>query len=110
MDNQHCFACGGSGCIACDYSDSEEQPKNKILPFRSSYSAVLRRVFASGLVFEAAGTLDGFIDVAVSESDGSHRTYNITCREAAELIRVLSLVIKDVRKNCRYELDALLLK
>lgn len=39
-----------------------------------SYEAKAVRLFASGLEIQTSGTLDGFIDFAVIESDGKSAT------------------------------------
>jgi hypothetical protein len=84
--------------------------QGKVLEFRSTYRAALKEILASGFQFKIAGTLDGFVDLAVTESDGSHRTYNISSSEARQLADALLFVVEDIGKNCLYDRDALIVK
>lgn len=82
---------------------------SKVLEFRSTYRAKLERVNASGLDIKIAGTLDGMVDFAVTDSD-SHRTYSISCEDARNISKALLAVADDIEKNCLYDRDALLMK
>jgi len=79
-------------------------------PAKKTYSAVLSKVFCSGLEFHMAGTLDGFIDFAVIEANGKSRTYSIAPVDARLLAVNLVATADDVDKNCLYDNDALLMK
>ena len=79
----------------------------KVIEFRSTYSALLKTVKDSGFEFNVAGTLDGFVDLAITDRDG-HRIYNISCNGARSLAAALLAVAEDIDKNCLYERDALL--
>jgi hypothetical protein len=75
---------------------------------RPTYIAALKHVAASGLQFSMAGTLDGFIDFCITESDGRHATYQITCDDARNLIASIHAVVSDIQKNCLFGADPLL--
>ena len=53
--------------------------------------------------FKAAGTLDGFIDLATSAG-----TFTLALSEAKGLSDALNSAIADVENNCLYERDSLL--
>ncbi len=80
----------------------------KLLQFRSTYRSILEQLSASGFEIKIAGTLDGFVDLAITESDGKHRTYNISPEEAKRLSGALLKVVDDIQRNCLYDRDALL--
>lgn len=68
---------------------------------------MLPRTYTAKL-FEAgshkvAGTLDGFIDLAMPGC-----TYQLSIQEAEELATALSGAIADVKANCLYDRDPLL--
>lgn len=80
-----------------------------VVPFqRCGYEAKLVRFQASGFEFHIAGTLDGFIDLAIVRSDGSHLTYIITCDDARRLIAGLNTVVDDIQRNCLFDRDPFL--
>jgi hypothetical protein len=78
-----------------------------LFPVRT-YSAKLQTVSTEMAEFRAAGTLDGFIDFAVSGCDGHSRTYILTRDEARQIIAALHSVMDDVQQNCLYDRDTLL--
>lgn len=53
--------------------------------------------------FKLAGTLDGFIDLAVPCGG----TYPLSLGEAKQLASALTSAIVDIESNCLYEKDAL---
>jgi hypothetical protein len=67
-------------------------------------------VLASGLEIHVAGTLDGFLDFAVIESDGRSCTYSLTCDDARLVAAALISGANDVQANCLFDRDPLLLK
>jgi hypothetical protein len=71
---------------------------------RKTYTAKLFGV-PIGDGFKLAGTLDGFIDFAVPERG----TYQLTLDEARAMVAALTGAIEDVKANCLYDRDALLL-
>jgi hypothetical protein len=73
-----------------------------------TYVAKSQTVSVPSVEFKMSGTLDGFIDLAVTQNDGSHLTYPLTCDEALELSEALCATVKDVKHNCLYDKDALL--
>lgn len=73
-----------------------------------SYEAKPVRLFVSGLEIQTSGTLDGFIDFAVIESNGKSATYLITCEDARRIIAGLNSVISDIQTNCLFDRDPLL--
>lgn len=75
-----------------------------------TYSAKLVELACSGLSIKIAGTLDGYIDFALTGADGSYRTYSLTRDDAHRLIAGLHTVIADIEQNCLFDHDALLLK
>lgn len=80
-----------------------------VVPFaRRSYKAKPQSFMASGLRFDLAGTLDGFVDMAVTQSDGRHLTYSLTCDELRQLIAASHAVIEDIQTNCLFDRDPLL--
>ena len=90
-----------------------EQSETTITPFQRAkprtYEAKCFKVFGSGFEFQVAGTLDGFLDLAVIQSDGSHLTYNITCNDARALAAALNSGASDVQENCLFDRDPLLM-
>ena len=75
-----------------------------------TYSAKLVELACSGLSIKIAGTLDGYIDFALTEAEGSHRTYSFTRDDARQIIAGLHTIVADIERNCLFEHDALLLK
>lgn len=73
-----------------------------VTPMRRTYTAKLFE--AAG--FKTAGTLDGYVDLAVPQGG----TYQLTLDEALLLIAALHGVVSDIRANCLYDRDALLEK
>jgi hypothetical protein len=73
---------------------------------KRTYVAKLHEVQSETGVFKTAGTLDGFIDLAVPRGG----TYQLNLSEARGLIAALSGTIADVEANCMYERDSLLVK
>lgn len=55
--------------------------------------------------FHIAGTLEGFIDVALMDVG----TRTISCAEARQLANALQSSIQDVNLNCRFEKDSRLI-
>lgn len=81
-----------------------------VIPFRlHSYEAKGQVVIASGFTLGMAGTLDGWIDFAISQSDGSHLTYQITRDNARAIIAALHAVVDDITANCLFDRDPLLM-
>jgi hypothetical protein len=60
---------------------------------RKTYVAKLEKLTVSGLDIRIAGTLDGFIDFAVTLVDGSSLTYSLTCEDARRIIAALGSVV-----------------
>jgi len=56
-------------------------------------------------MFQLSGTLDGFIDLATPSAG----TYQLSLDEARALVAALNGAIADVKANCLYDRDALLL-
>lgn len=81
---------------------------SNIIPLRQSYDAKLFTVPASGLLFKIAGTLDGFVDLAIIETSGRSATYSVTIDEARLLADRLLNVAKDIQSNCLFDRDSLL--
>ena len=73
-----------------------------------TYNAKLQTLILSGLEVKIAGTLDGFIDLAVLPIHGISRTYSLTQGDALLLISALHAVVDDIAKNCLFDRDALL--
>jgi hypothetical protein len=71
----------------------------------NTYTARLEAFVASGLDVRIAGTLDGFIDLAIIPADRPGLTYSLTCDDALLLIAALYSVVGDVREHCLYDRD-----
>lgn len=85
-------------------------PLSAIVQFRPrSYEAKGQTVIASGFKFEMAGTLDGWVDFAITHADGSYRTYQITRDDARSIIASLHAVVNDITANCLFDRDPLLM-
>jgi len=82
-----------------------------ILNFPSkTYVAKSFSLSLSGLTIDLSGTLDGFIDLCITESDNSHRTYVLTPCDATQLATALEGVKLDIHDNCKFDKDSLLEK
>lgn len=77
---------------------------------QKTYTAKPTKFSASGFGITIAGTLDGYIDLAITQSDGESLTYNMSCDDIRLLVAGLNTTIEDIRKNCLYDKDALLKK
>lgn len=73
-----------------------------------TYAARLIQIYPSGLAISIAGTLDGYIDFALSDANGPQGTYSLTCEDARLLASSLLSIANDVRANCLYDRDILL--
>jgi hypothetical protein len=83
---------------------------DNIVPFaHKTYTAKLEQLTASGLDIRIAGSLDGYIDFAVTPVDRPGLTYSLTRDDARRIIAALNAVIADVLENCLFEWDALLI-
>jgi len=72
---------------------------------KKTYVAKLHEAQWGPCILKVAGTLDGFIDLAMPG-----RTYPLSLSEARALIAALSGTIADVEANCMYDRDSLLVK
>lgn len=84
-----------------------------IIPFRRrSYEAKAFRWSSGGLDAILSGTLDGFIDLALSEGPTCIHagTHLLTCDEARALAAALLSAAEDVQENCLFDRDPLLMK
>ena len=80
-------------------------------PTVKSYSAKTEFWQEHSLGVQMCGTLDGFIDFALSNALGKHLgTHTITCEKARELAAKLLIIVDDVQKNCLFDNDPLLVK
>ena len=78
----------------------------KLLEIKRTYSAKLFTVECQHGDFKIAGTLDGFIDLAIPQG----KTLQLTPEEARTLAAQLQSSVEDIEKNCLYDRDALLMK
>jgi len=69
-----------------------------------TYRAKLFEVRWENTSFRIAGTLDGYVDLAVPNG-----TYPLSVEEAENLAAALIGAIADVRANCLHDRDSLLL-
>jgi hypothetical protein len=69
-----------------------------------TYNAKLFSSPWEGKTFKLAGTLDGFIDLAVPKGG----TYPLSLEEARSLVDALNIAITDVQTRCLFEKDSLL--
>ena len=74
----------------------------------NTYVARLEKLTVSGLDIKISGTLDGYIDFAVTPVDQKSRTYSLTCDDARRIMAALGSVVADVQGNCLFERDGLL--
>ena len=80
-----------------------------VIPFgRPSYCAKLCVETLSGLDVRIAGTLDGYIDLAIRPVSTPNITYSLSCDDARQLIAMLHSVISDIQGNCLFDRDPLL--
>ena len=84
-------------------STTSEAKKLLVMP-NHTYTAALFKVDWEGKEFHIAGTLEGFIDLAIPNGG----TYPLSLEGAGRLRDALTSSIKDVTTNCMYERDALL--
>ena len=82
----------------------EAMAKLIVMP-ASTYRAQLFTSPCGGSQFKIAGTLDGYLDLAMPDSGG---TWQISLNEARLLIQAMMAGILDVETSCLYEDDALL--
>lgn len=88
---------------------ASDQTQTTVITFRPrSYKAKGQTVLASGFQFDIGGTLDGWIDFAITHGDGSHLTYQITRDDARSVIASIHAVIDDITANCLFDRDPLL--
>lgn len=88
-------------------------PETTVLPFqRRSYEAKAFRWVSDSMDAVLSGTLDGFIDFALSS--GMPRvgmgTHTLTCDEARALAAALLSAAEDVQACCLFDRDPLLVK
>jgi hypothetical protein len=78
----------------------------RVVEIRRTFRAKLFEVVYGKSKFAIAGTLDGFIDLALPQGG----TYPLTIDEASALAQALNGSVVDLKKNCLYDKDALLIK
>ena len=83
-----------------------------IIPMRQkpkTYTAKAFSVSGFGPSIVLAGTLDGYIDMAIGDASGHHYgTWQLDRYKARALIAALHGVIDDITANCLFDQDALL--
>jgi hypothetical protein len=73
---------------------------------RQTYSAKGFSVDVGNYTFLMSGTIDGFIDLVIPDGP----TYPLGLEEAEAFCAALHWAIQDVRENCQYDRDPLLIK
>jgi hypothetical protein len=67
-----------------------------------TYTAKLFKIACQSGEFKTAGTLDGYLDLALPDGRG---TYQLSLDEARWLVEALAAAIVDVEQNCLYDAD-----